>query len=93
MKKPVILIILSFFSVCHIDAQRVLPVLPLPVHIETGDLQNQFFKAVLALDFKGVDNAVKNRLVENWNEFSKTQTAETGSKKIQVQIGLIGKDK
>jgi hypothetical protein len=92
MRKIKCLLIVSCFTLCRLWAQEPFPVLPLPVHIETTDQQTRFFSVTPALSFKGLDASAKKRLQDHWDEFSNTKATAAAGKKIQVQVGLIGKD-
>ncbi|MBS1563981.1 MAG: family 20 glycosylhydrolase [Bacteroidetes bacterium] len=67
-----------------------LPVLPLPVHVETDSGETLQWTSIQTLLYPAVDAAAAARLQEHWNAFKKSSAASQPS--LSVQLGLLTRD-
>lgn len=74
-------------------AAQELPVLPLPVHIESASGQTLLFADMRQMSFQGINKAAQQRLKAHWRRFMETRPAGHSGVTLEVTAGLIGKSR
>src|SRR5882757_9173627 len=88
--RPLIWLFVLFTRMSY--AQEI-PVLPLPVHVEQEQGSTLPFSSALTFAYIGIDNTAKAGLQAHWNKFIKAHPTAGTASRLQIQLGLIGKNK